>query len=135
MTSHAVGEMRPEAELWWTQSKRDFRTARNCHASRDYYAAVFFCHQAVEKALKAAVVELARELPPRTHNLLQLGERLKTSKRIRGFLMELTPEYVITRYPDAAGGPIDALYDGHISRRVLTRTQEVLRWVGGRLHR
>ncbi|HKZ63314.1 MAG TPA: HEPN domain-containing protein [Thermoplasmata archaeon] len=125
--------MRPEAELWWTQSKRDYRTAKNCHASRDHYAAVFFSQQAVEKALKAAVVEVARELPPRTHNLVQLGEQLRAPTRIRAFLMDLTPEYVITRYPDAAGGPIDDLYDGRISRRVLTRTQEVLQWVGRRL--
>ena len=127
--------MRPEAELWWTQAKRDFRTARNCHASRDFYAAVFFCQQTVEKALKAAVVELVRQLPPRTHNLLELGDRLRVPRRVRAFLMDLTPEYVVTRYPDAAGGPIDTLYDGHISRRVLTRTQEVLRWVGPRLRR
>lgn len=133
MTTIRARDMRPEAELWWTQSKRDYRTAKNCHASRDYYAAVSFCQQAVEKALKAAVVEIAREIPPSTRNLVQLGERLKASQRIRAFLMDLTPEYVITRYPDAAGGPIDDLYDGHISRRVLTRTQEVMRWVSGRL--
>ncbi len=125
--------MRPEAELWWTQARRDLRTAKNCHASHDYYAAVFFCQQAVEKALKAVVLHRLRELPPRTHNLLELGDSLKAPKRIRTFLMELTPEYVTTRYPDAAGGPIDALYDGYLSRRFLNRTQEVLQWARRRL--
>src|SRR2546422_11336171 len=127
--------MRPEAELWWTQARRDLRTARNCHTSRDYYAAVFFCQQAVEKALKAAVFHRIREIPPKTHNLVELGDLLRTPKTIRTFLMELTPQYVITRYPDAAGGPIEALYDGYRSRGILTRTQGVLRWVGGKLRR
>ena len=127
--------MRPEAELWWKQARRDYRTARNCHASRDYYAAVFFCQQAVEKALKAAVVHRVRELPPRTHNLVELGDLVSVPSRTRTFLMELTPQYVVTRYPDAAGGPIDALYNGYLSRGILTRTQGLIRWVGTRLRR
>ncbi len=127
--------MRPEAELWWTQARRDLRTAKNCHASHDYYAAVFFCQQAVEKALKAAIVHRVRELPPRTHNLVELGDMLRASGKVRTFLMELTPQYVVTRYPDAAGGPIDALYNGYLSRGILTRTRGLLRWVGTKLRR
>ena len=127
--------MRRDAELWWIQAKRDYRTAQNCHRSRDYYASVFFCHQAVEKAMKAAIVQNLRELPPRSHNLTELCDALDMPRKFRAFFMELTPEYVITRYPDAAGGPIESLYDGHISRRILDRTKEVLSWVSKRLRK
>ena len=127
--------MRPEAELWWRQARRDYRTAKNCHASRDYYAAVFFCQQAVEKALTAAVVHRVRELPPRTHNLVELGDIIRVPKPTRTFLMELTPQYVVTRYPGAAGGPIDALYNGYMSRGILRRTQRLLQWVGTKLRK
>jgi|SRR3972149_6431971 len=120
--------MRPETELWWVQARRDLRTARNSHRSRDFYAAVFFCQQAVEKSLKATVIESLRRLPPRTHNLAELGTLLGVPRGIATFLMELTPEYITTRYPDAAGGPIADLYDGHISRRILDRTSEVMAW-------
>lgn len=125
--------MRREAELWWRQARRDRKTASNCHAAKDYYAAVFFCHQTLEKALKALVVEKRKELPPRTHNLLELAELVDTPKVHLNFLRELTPDYVTTRYPDAAGGPIADLYDGHTSRRTLTRTEKVLRWIGRQL--
>ena len=121
--------MRPEAGLWWIQANRDFKTAENCHESRDYYAAIFFCQQAVEKALKSAVIHINRDMPPKTHNLAELGENLNIPRRLKGFLMELTPEYVVTRYPDVAGGPIASLYDGVMSRRVMTKTAEVLEWV------
>ena len=42
--------------------------------------------------------------------------------------MELTPKYVVKRYPDVAGGPIASLYDGNMSRRVMKKTAEVLEW-------
>ena len=123
--------MRQEAELWWTQARRDFKTAENCHGAGDYYAAIFFCQQTVEKALNAVVIHVKREMPPKTHNLAELGESLDIPRRLKGFLMELTPEYVVTRYPDVAGGPIASLYDGNMSRRAMLKTTEVLEWAKG----
>ena len=93
----------------------------------------FHIEQAVEKALKAAVIHILKELPPRTHNLAELSDMVEAPRRIRTFLMELTPEYVTTRYPDAAGGPIESLYNGSISRRILGGTEEVLDWLRGTL--
>lgn len=127
--------MRREAELWWRQGQRDRQTAGNCDGAGDYYAAVFFCHQALEKALKAVIIERRRELPPRTHNLLGLAELAEVPEANLNFLRELTPDYVTTRYPDAAGGPIADLYDTETSQRVLSRTDEVMRWARKQLER
>ncbi|WP_054857496.1 HEPN domain-containing protein [Vulcanisaeta sp. JCM 16159] len=44
--------------------------------------AVFHSYQAAEKALKALIIEKLRVLPPRTHNLLELANRLRNSSVI-----------------------------------------------------
>jgi HEPN domain-containing protein len=125
--------MRRETELWWIQGKRDRETAGNCHKAGDYYAAVFFCHQSLEKAFKALIIEKKKEMPPRTHSLLELAELVEAPGSLMHFLRELTPDYITTRYPDAAGGPIADLYDVETSEGVLSGTDEVLAWIGKQL--
>jgi HEPN domain-containing protein len=120
--------MRREAQLWWTQGQRDRKTAEDCHKAGDYYAAVFFCHQSLGKVLKAVVIEKRREMPPRTHNLVELAELAGVPERHLRFLRELTPDYITTRYPDAAGGPIADLYSEDMSQEILNATDEVLTW-------
>lgn len=126
--------MRHEAELWWLQGQRDPQPAGNSHESGDSYASgVFFCHQSLEKALKAVIIEGRREMPPRTHNLLELAELAEVPETQLHFLRELTPDYITTRYPDAAGGPIADLYDEETSAGVLSGTDKVLEWVARQL--
>lgn len=125
--------MRDETKLWWTQSKRDKRTAIHSHEAKDYYAAVFWCHQAVEKALKAVVIEKTRQLPQRTHNLVDLAKEAGLPSRHHTFIRELSLEYLVSRYPDAAGAAPADLYDGRASRSILRRSEEVLRWAGRHL--
>lgn len=57
---------------WLSQSQYDLDTAQAMLDSRRYMYAVFMCHLAVEKALKALVVKRTGDTPPRTHNLVQL---------------------------------------------------------------
>ena len=45
--------MRKEITVWWRQAAADIRTAEVNLKGKRYYACVFFCQQAVEKALKA----------------------------------------------------------------------------------
>ncbi len=65
--------MREEARRLWRQALEDLETAKVLLNSGRYYAAAFFSHQAAKKSLKAVHVELRREIPPRTHNLVELG--------------------------------------------------------------
>lgn len=125
--------MREETRLWWTQSKRDKRTALHAHEARDFYAAVFWCHQAVEKALKAVVIERTRQLPQRTHNLLELAKAAGLPTKYHSFIREPSPEYLVSRYPDASGATPADLYDGRASRSILRKSEGVLRWSGRHL--
>ncbi|PIU21077.1 MAG: hypothetical protein COT15_04250 [Candidatus Diapherotrites archaeon CG08_land_8_20_14_0_20_34_12] len=45
-------------------------------AGKRYESSVFFCHQAVEKALKAALMEKEKMPDISTHSLLALGKKI-----------------------------------------------------------
>lgn len=74
-------------------------------ALREGYSAscLFHCQQAIEKAVWA---EHESTLPPRTHDLVYLAERMKIapSEAQFEFLRLLSEQYVPTRYPDAPPG-------------------------------
>ncbi len=95
--------LRPETKLWWTQAKRDFKIAEHNHERGDYEASVFFCEQAGQKALKPLLIHRTSKPPPKIHNLAELGKMVDVDKKMLDFLVELTPHYMMTRYPDAAG--------------------------------
>lgn len=121
--------MRPEAVNWIKQARADFKTAKDCLESRNYYAAAFFSHQCVEKALKSYYVEKIKEAPPKTHNLVELSLRLGIPEDFLHVARELTPEFIIPRYPDAAGAPPFELYDEASARKILNVSERFLEWL------
>ena len=109
--------MREEVQRLWLQSLEDLRTSEVLLEAGRYYASVFFAEQAAEKALKTLYIHLKRELPPRTHNLLELLRTLGIDREdLVDAAMDLTPEYIVTRYPDAANGVPAHLYNEGMAR-------------------
>ncbi len=125
--------MRQEAKLWWTQSKRDMKIAEHNHERRDYEASVFFCEQAVQKAIKALLIHRTQKAPPKIRNLVELGKMVGCDKKMLDFLSGLAPHYMMTRYPDAAGVPTTEIYDGRMSRMFLRGAKRVIAWCRNRL--
>jgi HEPN domain-containing protein len=65
-----------------------------------YYAA-HFCHQAIEKLIKAIISEKTEEIPLPTHNFKILLEQAKLKdipEEKKGFIFSLTPHYIGTKY-------------------------------------
>lgn len=120
--------MRPETRLWWEQSKRDLKIAEHNHARGDYEAAVFFCEQAAQKALKALLMHHTSRPIPKIHNLVELGRLVGIDDQLSLFLAQLTPHYMISRYPDAAGAVTNEIYDGRMSLLFVRGTKKVLEW-------
>jgi HEPN domain-containing protein len=87
----------------WQQGARDaLEAAQALHDLGKYALALFDCHLAVEKALKAAyITKHDREAPP-THNLLFLTEELGRSwtQEQHDALSDLTDYAVAARYDD-----------------------------------
>jgi len=119
--------MREEAELLWGQALEDLITAKVLLNSKRYYASVFFSQQAAEKALKALYIENKKALPPKTHSLLRLADELNIQhEEVIDALIDLNPEYIVTRYPDAANGIPARMYNDRIAREHLEKAEKVI---------
>jgi HEPN domain-containing protein len=134
------GESRPspvrrDVRLWWEQAKHDLGTAEHNLAGGRYDAAIFYCEQAVEKALKALTIHAKRLSPGPTHSLIALGRLCRVPKTFSTFLRTLTSEYFLSRHPDAAGEVPYTLYDGTEARDYLRTSKELLQWVAKQLSR
>ena len=121
--------MKKEAKNWWKQAKKDLEVAEKNFEIEEYYVTVFFCQQAVEKALKALFIIKKSKFPEQTRSLIYLGKQLQIDRRFFNLLRDLTPEFVTTRYPDIAGEVPFELYDKENSLYFLKRTKEFFKWL------
>lgn len=121
--------MRKETEMWFKQAKADLKTAKDCLTTKNYYACAFFSQQALEKALKAMFLTEKRKIPPKTHNLLDISLELNIPEEFLTTARELTPEFIITRYPDAAGGAPFELYDKNTASGILEKAERFFAWI------
>ena len=123
--------MRKETDNWLQDADYDISAARDLLRLGRYNYVVFFCHQAVEKVLKALVIALKAELPPKTHNLRELLQAtgLQVPEDVETFLLRLGPHYVISRYSDVSGGPAHLAYNKAMAEEFMAGTEEVLKWL------
>ena len=92
---------------------------------------LFFCHLAVEKILKAAVIKETQDYPPRTHNLIALAEKCKLAfsdnqENLLGTLMEFQLQ---GRYPDL-DRPKPTF---EFAETCLRNTKELVEWLSEKL--
>jgi HEPN domain-containing protein len=125
--------MRKEAERWWLQALEDLSAARANLRIGKFYVAAFFSQQAAEKALEALYIETKRRTQPKTHDLTELAAELRVPKGIAEDLAELNPEFVVTRYPDAANGVPARMYTREIAKFHVGKAGRVVKWAKQRL--
>ncbi len=126
--------MRAEAEWWLRAAEENLRDAEVLMAGGRY--AAFCAHQAAEKALRAAVIELRRKLPPGTHNLLVLARELGVEdEEMLERLRLLNPHYVVSRYPDAANAVPGDVYSRRLAGELVGAARAVVGWVRESLRR
>jgi HEPN domain-containing protein len=125
--------MREEARRWIVQADADLAHARASIRAGFHFGAAFACHQAAEKWLKGAIIELQRSMPPKTHNLVELGRTLGVPEAVMSDVRLLNPEYATSRYPDAANGVPAENYDERRASGLLEAAERVHQWVTGAL--
>ncbi len=135
MTRMGSDKGRRDVRLWWAQASHDLGTAEHNLVGGRYDASIFYCEQAVEKALKALTIHSKRLPPGPTHSLIALGRLCRVPKKFSPFLRTLTSEYFLSRYPNAAGEVPYTLYDGTEARQYLRTSKELLQWVVKQLPR
>lgn len=92
-----------DVEYWWRESNESLETAEVLLKSGRYLECAFFCHLAVEKILKALIIDRRGEVPPRTHNLLLLSHISNVDEifddKMKDFLADVAPFQIEGRYP------------------------------------
>ena len=91
-----------QLSYWIEGATTDIETAELLILNKKILHGLFFCHLTIEKILKAFVVKISFEIPPKTHNLLRLLEKANlslTSEEVR--LLDILMIYQLEgRYPE-----------------------------------
>ena len=94
--------MKKETKEWLGIAKEDREVAEMTWKSKRYVYAIMFWQQAVEKIVKAYIVEVTSTLPRKSHDIDQLLKQAKLSLselKIKE-TKELTRAFMRTRYED-----------------------------------
>lgn len=123
--------IKKQIEYWINSAKSDLDAAELLIMESKYSHGLFFCHLAIEKALKAHVAKVTSQIPPKTHNLIYLLELTKldigsTNEDLLGILMKYQLE---GRYPDY--NPVIPTKE-KVSE-YLNKTKELLTWIERKL--
>jgi len=99
-------------------------------ASGRYLYVLFCCQQAIEKALKALIVERTGKFPPRIHNLPRLAKpaKLELDAAQMDFLADLSNYYIQTRYPEEISSMATSL-TREKAEQTLRMTEDMATWL------
>jgi len=96
----------------------------------------FMCHQVIEKGLKAYLTFYKNEIPPYSHNLIQLAEKSeiiqKMSEQQLNLLDVLGPLNIEARYPSYKDKLLQTL-DKKRCEKILEETEELYLWLKNQL--
>jgi HEPN domain-containing protein len=122
--------MSDKHEEWLKQADYDMDTADAMHGSGRYFYAVFMCHLSIEKALKGLYYKVFCEVPPKTHNLIYLLNKIgkKPEQELEKFVIKLNTASVATRYPDDLE-KIQAAYTEEVTKDMITKSKDLLKWI------
>ena len=118
--------MKPEASQLLTLAQHDMVLAEFALEREIHEQCIFHCQQALEKSLKALVIERSPSgRPRRTHDLVSLAEEmsLELSQEDLSLLRRLGEQYATTRYGE------DVDYDQTRSLDYLRRTRTLFAWL------
>ncbi|MBD3293668.1 MAG: HEPN domain-containing protein [Armatimonadia bacterium] len=123
--------MLDEALRWLREAETQKRAAETMAEAGIWNQAMFNARQTIELLLKAAVLELCREEPPRTHSLGELLGLVDDDPpdQIEAAVKALDPHYIMTRYPTEAIPSPTSYYDEEDAARALEQMGLVFEWV------
>ena len=122
--------MKKATANWLQSMEYDLKTVSTLLKDRKYIYVVFMCHLAIEKALKAVLSEMFKELPPYTHNLNRLIElgNIKLPHKHQDFINKINLQSVPTRYPEDFK-KLSKEFNKKIAEDYLKQTRGVITWL------
>jgi HEPN domain-containing protein len=120
-----------QIEYWIEGAKNDLEAAELLIKNGKILHGLFFCHLSIEKAIKAIVVKVTNEVPPRSHNLIYLSEmaNLFIDNDFTIFIGVLMKYQLEGRYPDYQ----PELPSSEITNDYFLKTKQLLQWLENQL--
>lgn len=86
---------------WLDFAKEDLKDAEILFRAKSYRGSSWHCHQAIEKILKAIIIQKGKRLR-KIHDLIELlrDTKIKLPEDLMSFVEELDLFYLPPRYPD-----------------------------------
>lgn len=122
--------VKEKTRTWLELAENDLELAQSIVKNKNRaYFAVHFCHQAIEKILKAIVQERTEVAPKRTHNFKALCEQANIAlpASTENFLIKLAPHYLASRYPEDLQHLYKKYTESYV-RTLLQETTEAFQW-------
>lgn len=124
--------MKKKTRTWLELATNDLSLAKELLDKKKiaYYSA-HFCHQAIEKILKAIISEYTDEVPLPTHNfklLLNQSKLKDIPEDKKRFIFSLMPHYIGTKYPEDIVH-LYKQYTGNLVKNLFKETKEVFEWL------
>ncbi|MFH1729655.1 MAG: HEPN domain-containing protein [Pseudomonadota bacterium] len=123
--------MKDKTKTWLELAQNDLDFAKSIFDSKKRYCyVVHFCHQSLEKLLKAIIQEYSEETPKRTHNFKTLWEQaqIPLTERQKLQLLEIMPHYIGTKYPEDIR-QLHKIYTKKYVEKLLINTMELFKWL------
>jgi HEPN domain-containing protein len=122
--------MTTDSGEWFRQAQYDLGTAESLNSAGRYPPAIFFCHLALEKALKALYTEKFNDNPEKTHSLVYLVEllELELPQNYLDSLFVINRIGVTGRYPHNLEEVLEQ-YTKAKTQKIVSETGEILSWL------
>lgn len=109
---------------WLKQAQHDLDIAQKNISIGGFDTAAFLSHQSVEKLLKA-IFALEGKKIPKIHYIEELGKKLQVSNQILDLLIDLTIDYIFSRYPDVSEKVPYEMYTENIAMSKLEKAKSI----------
>ena len=122
--------MTTESGELFRQAQYDLGTAETLVSAERYPPAIFFCHLALEKGLKALYTEKYNDNPEKTHSLIYLVEliELELPQPYLDSLFVINRIGVTGRYPQNIEKVLEQ-YTKTKTIKIISETKEILTWL------
>lgn len=122
--------MADDSDEWFRQAQYDVGTAESLVTAGRYPPVIFFCHLALEKALKALYAERYNDIPEKTHSLVYLIDllELEPPQHLLDSLIIINRLGITGRYPHNLEKVLEQ-YTKPQTRKLVNETQEILTWL------
>ena len=119
--------MTTDSDEWFRQAQYDIGTAESLIAAERYPPVIFFCHLALEKALKALYIEKYNDIPEKTHSLVLLIDLLGLDPppHLLDSLIVINRLGITGRYPHNLEKVLEQYTKGQ-TQKLVNETQEIL---------